>query len=456
MSRLFSSNGIRNIAITKLTCELVWQIGRAVTAVLDLHTGEPPEILIAKDTRISSDILEASLCAGICSAGGNAGRLGILPASATAYLAKKHNAEAGIMISASHMSADFNGIRIFSRNGLSMSEHFIEEIESLILDRPEELPLCSGTKSGRMSDMPDSKLLYLRHLQKAVGGTLNGLKIAVDCANGSASGIAKEFYSALGAEVVLLNASPDGMNINLKCGSEYMPKLMDFITEHPDCHAGIAFNGDASRCLAVDENGKLVDGDQILAILADDYQKQNQLRHDALVMTSVSNLGLTAFAKEHKIRRIVSNAGDISVLEQMQENGCVLGGEPNGQILFLKDAPVSDGLLIGAKLLEILSRRKQKFSTLASIMHKYPSVMMSVRIPDCYRENWKNDRQLTDFIEHQEHLLGSAGRVLVRENSSDSAIRILAEGDNFKQLNQIVTAIASEIRERITVEERKT
>ena len=450
MSRLFTTNGIRNIAVTKLTCEFVWQIGRAVTAVLDLHTGEAPEILIAKDTRISSDILEASLCAGICSAGGNAVRLGILPVSAPACLARKTHADAGIMISASFMNSEYNGIRIFSRNGLPMSEHLIEEIESLILDRPEELPLCSGRKAGRMSDMPDGRTLYLRHLQKSVGGTLTGLKIAVDCANGSASGIAQEFYSALGAEVTLLNASPDGININQKCGTEHTPVLMDFMTEHPDYHAGLAFDGDAGKCLAVDETGKLVDGDQMLAVLADDYQKQNKLRHQALVMTSASNLGLSDFAKAHQIRRIVSNAGDSSLLEQMRENGCVLGGEQNGHILFPEDIPVGDGLLSGAKLLEILSRRKQKLSTLASVMHKYPSVMMPVLIPDYYRENWKNDRQLTDFIEHQEHLLGSSGRILVRESGSDSVIRILAEGDNFKQLNQIVTAIASEIRERIT------
>ena len=450
MSRLFTPNGIRNIAVTNLTCELVWQIGRAVTAVLDLHTGDRPEILIAKDTRISSDILESSLCAGICSAGGNAVRLGIFPTPAAACLTRKLHADAGIMISASYMSPEYNGIRLFSRNGLPMSEHFIEEIESLILDRPEELHLHSGQKLGRMFDVPDSREIYLRHLQECAEGTLRGLKIAVDCANGSASGIAKEFYTSLGADVTLLNASPDGMNINHKCGTEHTPVLMDFMTEHPDYHAGIALDGDADRCLAVDENGTLVDGDQILAVLADDYQKRNKLRHDAIVLTSASNLGLMDFAREHKIRRIVSNAGDNSMLEQMTENGCVLGGEPNGHILFPEDAPVGDGLLSGAKLLEILARQKQKLSTLASVMHKYPSVMMPVPIPDYYRENWKNDRILTDFIEHQENMLGSSGRILVRESGSDSVIRILAEGDNFKQLNQIVTAIASEIRERIT------
>ena len=450
MSRLFSLNGIRNIAVTKLTCELVWQIGRAVTAVLDMHTGEAPEILIVKDTRISSDILEASLCAGICSAGGNAVRLGILPISAAACLAKKLHADAGIMISASYMNAEYNGIRIFSRNGLPMSEHLTEEIESLILDRPEEVPLLSGRKLGHISDMPDGRTHYLRHMQNAVSGTLGGLKIAVDCANGSASGIAGEFYNGLGAEVTLLNASPNGMNINYKCGTEHMPRLMDFMTEHPEYHAGLAFDGDADRCLAVDENGTIIDGDQMLAILADDYQKQNKLRHDALVMTSVSNLGLTDFAREHGIRRIVSNAGTASMLGQMLENGCVLGGEQNGRILFPEDAPAGDGLLSGAKLLEILSRRKQKLSTLASVMHKYPSVMIPVPIPEYFRENWKNDRQLTDFIAQQERLLGSSGRILVRESGSDSVIRILAEGDNFGQLNQIVTEIASQIRERIT------
>ncbi len=449
MSRLFRPDGVKNIAVTKLTCDLVWQIGRAAATILDLHTGEPPEFLIGKDTRNSSDILEAALCAGICSAGGNAVQLGIVPTPALAYLTGMQKADAGIMISASEKSAEYNGIRIFSRNGLHMSERLLEEIESLILYKPEQMALYSGRKLGRISGMPDGRERYLQHLQNCVPGRLDGLNIAVDCANGAASETACDFYTRLGAEVTLLNAKPDGMNINLNCGSEHVPKLMDFIAEHPEFDAGLAFDGSGERCIAVDENGTLTDGDRILAVLAEDYQQQGKLKHDALVLTPVSNLGLADFLKERQIQKITSNVGDRFVLEQMRENGCMLGGEPNGHILFLEDAPTGDGQLTGAKLLEIMHRRQQKLSTLSAGMRSYPAVMTSVSIPEYCRENWKNDIQITDLIEKQEALLGTSGRLLVRESGSESLIRILAEGRDFHQMNQIVTEIADKIRERI-------
>ena len=289
MSRLFQLDGFKNIAVTKLTCELAWRIGRAVATVLDFHTGDAPEIFIAMDTRNSSVVLQASICAGICCAGGNAVSLGVLPVNAVSCLVRMQRADAGIMISAGSLSPEYNGIQLFSRNGLPMSDFFIEEIESFVLDKPEKLALYGSEKIGRMSTLPNSKELYLHYLQNYVSSPLDGLKIAVDCGNGSASGIAEEFYSRLGAEVTLLYHQPDGNNINQQCGTEHTAKLMDFIAEHPEFHAGLAFDGAAEFCLAVDENAKLVDGDQILAILADDYQKRQRLKQNAFVSFSSQN-----------------------------------------------------------------------------------------------------------------------------------------------------------------------
>lgn len=449
MSRLFHPDGLKNIAITKLSCELVWQIGRAVATVLDLHTGDPPEIFIAMDTRSSSAVLQASLCAGICCAGGNAVTLGVLPTNAVSCLVKSQRADAGIMISAGSRPAEFNGIQLFSRNGLPMSDPFIEEIESLILDKPEKLALYTGEKLGRISSLPDSKELYFQYLQNFISSPLDGLKIAIDCGNGSASAVAQEFYSRLGAEVTLLYHQPDGNNINQQCGTEYTPKLMDFIAQHPEFHAGLAFDGSAECCLAVDENAKLLDGDQILAILADDYQKRQLLKQNSFVMTTVSNLGLTDFAKKRNIRTITANSSGKHVLEQMLENTCSLGGAPNGHICFLEAAPLGDALLTGAELLSVMQRANLPLSSLASVMHQYLFAMMNIQIPPYFLEIWKNDPQITDIIAYQEAFLGQDGRLLVRESSSDSMIRILAQGNDFHQINQIVTEISAVIRQRI-------
>ena len=449
MSRLFQPDGLKTIAITKFTCELAWQIGRAVATVLDLHTGDPPEIFIAMDTRSSSAVLEASLCAGICCAGGNAVTLGVLPTNAVSCLVRTQRADAGIMISAGSLPPEYNGIQLFSRNGLPMSDPFIEEIESLILDKPQELALYTSPKLGRLSSFPDSTELYLAYLQNYISSPLDGMKIAVDCGNGAASAIAGAFYSRLGADVTLLYHQPDGNNINQQCGTEYTPKLMDFIAQNPEFHAGLAFDGAAECCLAVDDSAKLVEGDQILAILAEDYHKRQLLKQNAFVMTTVSNLGLSDFAKKRNIRGITANSGGKHILEQMLENACSLGGEPNGRICFLEAAPLGDALLTGAELLSVMYRTQQPLDALASVMHQYPYAMMNIQIPPYFREIWKDNPQITDIIAQEEAFLGQEGRLLVRESSSDSMIRILAEGNDFHQINQIVTEISAVIRQCI-------
>ncbi|MCM1381865.1 MAG: phosphoglucosamine mutase, partial [Muribaculaceae bacterium] len=269
MGRLFGTDGARGVALTELTCETAMQIGRAAAMVLTKKSHHKPKILIGKDTRISSDVLEAALIAGICSMGADAVTLGVVPTPAVAFLVRKREADAGVMISASHNSMEFNGIKLFSGTGYKLSDDIEEEIESLILDNPQEITdaMTGGAKVGRVSHDKNAQWDYIRSIMKTVEGDLSGVRVAIDCANGSASATAERLFGGLGATVYLVNCTPNGTNINRKCGSTYMDAISKFVKEKK-CHVGVAFDGDADRCLAVDENGEILDGDKLIAIFA--------------------------------------------------------------------------------------------------------------------------------------------------------------------------------------------
>ncbi|MBR2481902.1 MAG: hypothetical protein IKB58_03495 [Oscillospiraceae bacterium] len=288
MGRLFGTDGARGIAITELTCELAMQIGRAAANVLTKHSSHRPKILIGKDTRISSDILEAALCAGICSVGADAEILGVVPTPAVAYLVRKCEADAGVMISASHNSVEFNGIKLFSSTGYKLSDEIEAEIEALILDTPEKMQLVSGTDVGKISYYENAAQDYISYVESSIQTKPEGLRVAIDCANGSSSATAQELFTRLGAEVLLIHAQPDGTNINENCGSTHMEDLMQFVVEN-HCDIGLAFDGDADRCLAVDETGEMVDGDKLIAIAAKAYQEQGRLKQNAVVVFRVYN-----------------------------------------------------------------------------------------------------------------------------------------------------------------------
>lgn len=447
MGRLFGTDGARGIAITELTCELVMQIGRALAAVMGAGSHRPA-VVVGKDTRSSSDVLEAALCAGICSAGADALLIGVLPTPAVAYLVQESGAAAGVMISASHNSVEFNGIKLFSGDGYKLSDDLEARIEALILDRPEELSVVSGTSVGRIMRYQNAADLYVNHLVSLIPTRLDGMRIAIDCANGSASPVAAAFYTRLGAQVEVLHAAPDGGNINAACGSTHIGGLMEFIAAG-EYDAGLAFDGDADRCLAVDETGDLVDGDKLIAIVAKAYKEAGRLNDNAVVVTVMSNLGFTHFAREAGIRKITSNVGDRYVMEKMLDGGYNLGGEQNGHIFFLDDATTGDGLLSGAKILEILRSSGKKMSELAGIMKRYPQVMINVRIPHYQRENWKNDEEITRLIDQREEELGSEGRILVRESGTEPLIRVMIEGADFNRINAIAMEISEKIRERV-------
>ncbi|MBE6861842.1 MAG: phosphoglucosamine mutase [Ruminococcus sp.] len=447
MGRLFGTDGARGVAITELTCELAMEIGRAAALVLTKKADHKAKILIGKDTRISSDVLEAALCAGICSVGADAEILGVVPTPAVAYLVKERNADAGVMISASHNSVEFNGIKLFSSTGYKLSDEIEEEIERLILDNPEEIELKSHTEIGRITYSDTAADDYIEHVKNSISTDLSGLRIALDCANGSSSATARKLFEELGADVKLISAEPDGTNINKNCGSTHMENLMAFVVEN-SCDCGLAFDGDADRCLAVDEKGELIDGDKLIAICAKAYKEQGRLKNNAAVVTVMTNLGYRHFAAENNIDTITAAVGDRYVLEKMLDGGYNIGGEQSGHIIFLDDATTGDGQLSGVKVLEILKNSGKKMSELADIMYKFPQVMINVRITPKDKEMWKNDSAITDLIEAHEKTLGDSGRILVRESGTEPLIRVMIEGKDFAQINTMAIEIADKIKER--------
>ncbi len=447
MGRLFGTDGARGVAITELTCELAMEIGRAAALVLTKKADHKAKILIGKDTRISSDVLEAALCAGICSVGADAEILGVVPTPAVAYLVKERKADAGVMISASHNSVEFNGIKLFSSTGYKLSDEIEEEIERLILDNPEEIELKSHTDIGRITYSETAAADYIEHVKNSISTDLSGLRIALDCANGSSSATARQLFEGLGADVKLISAEPDGTNINKNCGSTHMENLMAFVVEN-SCDCGLAFDGDADRCLAVDEKGELIDGDKLIAICAKAYKEQGRLKNNAAVVTVMTNLGYRHFAAENNIDTITAAVGDRYVLEKMLDGGYNIGGEQSGHIIFLDDATTGDGQLSGVKVLEILKNSGKKMSELADIMYKFPQVMINVRITPKDKEMWKNDRAITDLIEAHEKTLGDSGRILVRESGTEPLIRVMIEGKDFAQINTMAIEIADKIKER--------
>lgn len=446
MGRLFGTDGARGVAITELTCEMAMQIGRAAAIVLTKTTHHKPRILVGKDTRISSDILEAALVAGMCSVGADAHILGVIPTPAVAYLVKKYEADAGVMISASHNSVEFNGIKLFASSGFKLSDEIENEIERLILDNPEEITLVDGTEVGSITYEKNAEWDYVRHVMKSIDGDLRNVKVAIDCANGSASDTAVKLFKGLGATCVFINNEPDGTNINKNCGSTHMELLQQCVIENK-CHVGLAFDGDADRCLAVDEKGKIIDGDKMIAIFAQYMKKTGQLNHNAAVVTVMSNLGFFKFAKGNNIVVATASVGDRYVLEEMLRGGYNLGGEQSGHIIFLNEATTGDGELSGVKLLHILEHTSLQLSELAQIMQAYPQVLENVRIKPEQKGLWKQNPKVQEVIQFFSEKLGDDGRILVRESGTEPLIRIMLEGKIQGQIEEYAKTIARVIRE---------
>lgn len=448
MGRLFGTDGARGVANSELTCELSMQIGRAAAMVLSDGCRKRPRVLIGQDTRISSDMLQSAIAAGLCSVGADVLVLGVLPTPAVAFLVQKYEYDAGIMISASHNPCEYNGIKIFKSDGYKLPDEVEEKIEAIILDGTIVPEVKIGGEVGRIrtSDMP--RFDYIEHLLTTVDEEFSGIKIALDCANGSASLTAPELFTELGADFEVLSAVPNGININRDCGSTHMGALQKFVTDNK-CAVGFAFDGDADRLLAVDEKGNIVDGDKIVAICAAAMKEQGKLKKDTAVVTVMSNMGFHDYCKRHGINVGITGVGDRYVLERMLEDGYSIGGEQSGHVIFLDYASTGDGQLTAIQLLQILKRSGKTLSELAEEIEIYPQTMVNVRVSQIGKVRYSKDQEIKKAIESAEKELGDSGRVLVRVSGTEPLIRVMVEGRDESQIKRLADEIAMVVKERL-------
>lgn len=447
MGRLFGTDGARGIANKELTCELAMNIGRAAAFVLTEKTTEKPKVLIGKDTRVSSNMLEMALAAGLCSVGADVVLVGFVPTPAIAFLVKDREADAGIMISASHNPCEYNGIKIFDSNGYKLPDAMEEKIESIVLDDNSSLEYPTGGDLGSVFFRFDYADIYIDHLISSVNCDLTGLKIALDCANGSASYTAEKFFKKLGADCVFIHNSPNGININMNCGSTHLDDLIDYVNGH-DVDLGLAFDGDADRCLAVDENGKLIDGDKMIAVFALDLKKKGMLKDDTAVVTVMTNLGFKHFARDNGINVAETAVGDRYVLENMLKNDYQIGGEQSGHIIFKKFATTGDGQLSGAMLASVIKQTGKSASEIASVMTVLPQTLVNVTATPKMKEALKTDKDIDAAIKEVQNTLGERGRILVRASGTEPLIRVMLEGEDIAEIKKLAKNVASVIKEK--------
>ena len=448
MGRLFGTDGIRGIANSELTCELALQIGRATAMILSERSRRRLKVLIATDTRISSEMLKSAIAAGLCSAGADVLELGVLPTPAVAFLVKKYGYDAGIMVSASHNPCEYNGIKIFKSDGYKLPDELEERIETIILDSTISPEIKIGGDIGRIRYGDMAIFDYIEHLLSSVDSDFTKMKIALDCANGSSAVTAPDLFTRLGADFEVLSAVPNGININRNCGSTHIEKLQKFVKENK-CDAGFAFDGDADRVIAVDENGNIVDGDKIVAICAAYLKGKNKLNKDTAVVTVMSNMGFHKFCSSQGIDVKVTTVGDRYVLESMLDGGYSLGGEQSGHVIFLDYATTGDGQLTAIQLLGILKESGKTLSELASDIEIFPQVTINVRVSNIGKIRYSNDDEIKKAISSAEAELGNSGRVLVRVSGTEPLVRIMVEGKNEKQIKRLADEIAAVVKERL-------
>jgi len=449
MGRLFGTDGARGVANSELTAELAMNIGRAAAMVLISDEVEHPTILIGKDTRLSGDMLEGALIAGLSSVGANVGLLGVVPTPAVAYLVGKYNADAGIMISASHNPFEFNGIKIFSSDGCKLPDDLENRIEEIVLDNVVPYALAKDENIGKVTRMDDAVEDYIDHVAKSIGCDLEGMEIALDCSNGSSSRTAEKLFTKLGAKVHMLFDNPDGININKDCGSTHINRLQNYVREHKLC-CGLAFDGDADRCLAVDENGNLVDGDYLIAICAKDMKDRGVLKKNAVVGTVMTNMGFNKFCEANGMTFVSTKVGDRYVLEAMLREGYNIGGEQSGHIIFLDYATTGDGELSGAMILSIMKRTGEKLSALANVMERMPQVLINVKVSTEGKLAFYTDKEVKAEIKRVTEILGDRGRILVRVSGTEPLVRVMLEGENLEEIQSLAEESAQVVRERLS------
>lgn len=441
MGRLFGTDGVRGVANTELTSELALNLGKATARVLIDHTKDhKPKVVIGRDPRASGEMLEAALIAGLTSVGVDVLLAGIVPTPAVSYLVTYYAADAGFVISASHNPMQDNGIKIFDKNGHKLSEKLEDEIESLM---NEKFASPVGEAIGRVKGLIDAEEAYIAYLLNTIEPfSLQGLNIAVDCANGAASEIAPEVYKRAGANVFAIHAQADGWNINRDCGSTHIDEIRKVVKEGK-FDLGISHDGDADRCLAVDSEGNLVDGDHILAILAIALKSQDRLKHNTVVSTVMANLGFTNAMKANKINIITTQVGDRYVLEEMEKNDYQLGGEQSGHIILRKFSTTGDGLLTALHLMQQVNRQEKSLKDLAKSVTKYPQILINVAQVDKTKIQNEHLQEKIKIVEGQ---LQDKGRVLLRASGTEPVIRVMVEAESDQTAQKVCEDLAAVVK----------
>ncbi len=453
MKKYFGTDGIRRIANTQLTPELVYKVAKAGAYVLAKHSNHTPTILIGRDTRISGTLIESAITAGFLSYGANVKLLGVIPTPAVAYLTKKMNADASVVISASHNTFEFNGIKFFSNKGMKISDEIEEEIEEIMesgkLDELTathdkigvseiNLELINEYKNFIVNIFKDSLKKYLKP----------DFIVGIDTANGATYKIAESIFSELNINYKIINNNPTGTNINENCGSTHLENIKEYVRKNK-LSLGIAYDGDGDRCLAIDENGNTIDGDVILAIFSKYFKENNKLNSNTLVATVMSNLGLTKYVEKNNIKFIQTKVGDRYVLEEMLKNGYNIGGEQSGHIIMLDYNPTGDGILTSLMLIKILLEKNIKASEVFNIIDIYPQVLVNAKVDDKKKYDYSNNEQIEKEINRLEEEFSGNGRILIRTSGTEPLVRVMIEGKDIEKIKKEANNLAKLIEEKL-------
>ncbi len=450
MGILFGTDGIRGVANKDLDSKLAFNIGKAAALALSNEKHRRPVFTIGKDTRISSDMLEAALTAGLCSAGADVMPLGVIPTPAVAFITAAARADAGIVISASHNPYEDNGIKIFSSEGFKLSDELEQKIEDYILSG-EHLPEKTNGDIGRV--LPGGEKWaerYIEHIAGCREGDIRGLKVAIDCANGASSRTAERLFSLFDLELSIINNKPDGTNINRNCGSTHLQALSEYVADG-GFDLGMAFDGDADRCLIVDEKGGIVDGDRIMGICGRRLKQLGKLKGNTIVATVMSNMGFHKYARDNGINLLCASVGDKYVLRMMQEGGYNLGGEQSGHMIFLDDSTTGDGQLAAVKFLSVLTGSGKSVSELVSEIPKFPQMLLNVPIEggNSVKNRIMESEKLLLEIQNSEKILGDSGRILVRPSGTEALIRVMVEASEMENARNIAEKLSNTIKSLI-------
>lgn len=446
MARLFGTDGVRGVANTELTASMAYDIGKAAAYVL-AKEGSRPVFVIGRDTRLSGDMLENALTAGILSIGGNVIKLGIMPTPAVAYLVRYYDADAGVVISASHNPFEYNGIKIFNGDGFKLEDDVEDEIEAVIESGEYTAP-CTGSALGRCLEAEEDALgIYTDFLLSTIDSDLQGMKIILDCANGAAYKTARIVYEALGADIYILADDPDGININDNCGSTHPKRLQEKVIE-TGADMGLAFDGDADRLIAVDDKGRILDGDYIMCICASMLQSDGTLFGDRVTATVMSNIGLHKYFNCRGIDVDITQVGDRYVLESMLKTGSIIGGEQSGHMIFLNYATTGDGVLSSLQFVKAVRMCGLKVSELRDEITIYPQVLVNARVTNDNKNTIMDDPHVMKIIGDVEDKIGDTGRVLIRPSGTEPLVRVMLEGKDAEELCEYANDLAQFIEAR--------